>query len=127
MLAIAAAKLGFGPIVACDHEPAALEAVAANARLNGVEVELVRTNLREAFPPTAPTAVANLTAPILLEVAGRLREVPTRLICSGLLTGEADSVRDAFASQALSERDRRLTGDWAAMLLERQTRARRGR
>ena len=31
VLAIAAAKLGFGPIVACDHEPAALEAAGANA------------------------------------------------------------------------------------------------
>ena len=31
VLAIAAAKLGFGPVVACDHEPAALEAAGANA------------------------------------------------------------------------------------------------
>ncbi|OLE38816.1 MAG: hypothetical protein AUG48_00805, partial [Actinobacteria bacterium 13_1_20CM_3_68_9] len=71
VLAIAAAKLGFGPIVACDHEPAALEAAGANARANDVELELRRTNLRDEPPPPAPTVVANLTAPILSEIARR--------------------------------------------------------
>ena len=32
VLAIAAAKLGFGPVVACDHEPAALEAAGDERR-----------------------------------------------------------------------------------------------
>ena len=87
VLAIAAAKLGFGPIVACDHEPAALEAAGANARANGVELELRRANLRRQPPPPAPTVVANLTAPILREISRRLERAPERLICSGLLAG----------------------------------------
>ena len=72
MLAIAAAKLGWGPIHAYDHELPALEAAAANAAANGVEVELVRVNLRERLPELAPTVVANMTAPILRAVAARL-------------------------------------------------------
>ena len=51
VLAIAAAKLGFAPVVACDHEQAALEAAGANARANGVELELRRANLRREPPP----------------------------------------------------------------------------
>ena len=72
VLAIAAAKLGWAPVLGCDSEAAAIEAAAANARANAVEVELERVNLREQAPPTAPTMAANLTAPLLRDVAGRL-------------------------------------------------------
>ena len=65
VLAIAAAKLGCAPVLACDSELAAVEAAAENAAANGVEIELERLNLRRAPPPPAPTLVANLTAPLL--------------------------------------------------------------
>jgi ribosomal protein L11 methyltransferase len=115
VLAIAAARLGFAPVMACDHEPAALDAAAKNAAANGVELELSRRNLRQAPAPHAPTAVANLTAPLLGEVAARLEEVPQRVICSGLLASEADGVADAFAARGLAERERRLQEDWTVI------------
>jgi ribosomal protein L11 methyltransferase len=115
VLAIAAAKLGFTPVVACDCEPAALEAASANARASGVELELRRANLRQQAPPEAPTIVANLTAPILREIARRLQQAPERLICSGLLVGETDDVRRAFARHGLVERLSRVEGEWAAI------------
>jgi len=115
VLAIAAAKLGFGPIVACDHEPAALEAARVNARANGVELELRRANLRQQPPPQAPTVVANLTTPILREISQRLERAPERLVCSGLLAGEAADARRAFAGHGLSERLSRSEGDWVAI------------
>jgi ribosomal protein L11 methyltransferase len=121
VLAIAAAKLGFGPIVACDHESAALEAARQNAAANGVELELRRSNLRTDAPPMAPSAVANLTAPILREIAPRLEAVPERLICSGLLAREADDVCEAFAARGLVEHSRRAEGDWVAALLTKPT------
>ena len=55
VLAIAAAKLGFAPVSGCDSEPAALEAAAAVAAANDVELELRRLNLREEAPPNAPS------------------------------------------------------------------------
>ena len=73
VLAIAAAKLGWGPISAYDHEPSALEATTENAKANGVELStLQRLNLREQLPPLAPTVVANMTSPILKAVAAQL-------------------------------------------------------
>ena len=39
VLAIAAARLGFGPVLALDHDPAALEATKRNAAANGVELD----------------------------------------------------------------------------------------
>ncbi len=88
VLAIAAAKLGWGPIHAYDHEPPALEAAAVNAEANGVELTLERVNLRERLPELAPTVVANMTSPILRAVAGQLdRGLPATLVCSGLAAG----------------------------------------
>ncbi|HMI81124.1 MAG TPA: 50S ribosomal protein L11 methyltransferase [Solirubrobacterales bacterium] len=141
VLAIAAAKLGWSPVRAYDHEPAAIEAAAANAAVNGVELQLERMNLRERLPELAPTLVANMTAPILRAVAelmmGRGREpgegsadnsgegpatpppAPETVVCSGLLPSEVDSVAAALGASSLSEQDRRIDGDWAALLLRR--------
>jgi Ribosomal protein L11 methylase len=119
VLAIAAAKLGWSPVHGYDHEEPAIEAAATNAEANGVSIELERINLRERLPALAPTTVANLTAPILLSVAGQMRGAPTTLVCSGLLPSELDEVAAAFAAAGLGEADRRLEGDWAALLLRR--------
>jgi ribosomal protein L11 methyltransferase len=125
VLAIVAAKLGWDPVRACDHEPASLESAAANAEANGVELQLRRVNLRESLPEPAPTVVANLTAPLLAEVAAAMAggAVPERLLCSGLLAGETERVSAAFAEAGLAERERRVDGDWAALRLERAGRS----
>jgi ribosomal protein L11 methyltransferase len=51
VLAIAAARLGYEPVLAVDVEPASLEASAENARRNGAEVEVRRVNLRREPAP----------------------------------------------------------------------------
>lgn len=117
VLAIAGAKLGWAPVIACDHEPTALEAAGANATANGVDLDLRKVNLRFEAPVPAPTATANLMAPLLREVAGRLEHVPDRLVCSGLLAREADGIASAFAPHGLVERERRSEGGWSALLL----------
>jgi ribosomal protein L11 methyltransferase len=124
VLAIAAAKLGFDPVVGCDQERAALDAAAASAQANGVDLELMRTDLRGVQPPHAPTVTANLTAPVLRDIAARIEDVPERIVCSGMLTSEVDSVAEAFARAGLRERERRNSGDWAALLLESSSEAR---
>jgi ribosomal protein L11 methyltransferase len=116
VLAIAAAKLGWDPVLGVDSEAAAIEAAAANAAANGVELDLERRNLREEDPPDAPALVANLTAPLLEAVAARLRRPPAVLVCSGLLDAEADRVRAALESAGLEIAARRAEGDWGALL-----------
>jgi ribosomal protein L11 methyltransferase len=121
VLAIAAARLGWDPVMACDHDRAALEATVANARANRVEVATRLVNLREQPPPAAPTVTANLTAPLLLPLAGRLAAgeiaIPDRLVVSGLLTAERDRVAGAFAGAGLAVADELGGGEWAALLL----------
>lgn len=140
VLAIAAVKLGWNPVGAYDHEPAAIEAAATNASINGVQLSLDQVNLRESLPPLAPTVVANMTSPILKAVAAQLsvdegsgvsrRNLQsatkghprplTTLVCSGILPPELDQVAGAFGDAGLVEADRRIDGDWAALLLRRR-------
>ena len=99
VLAIAAAKLGWGPVSGYDHEVAAIEAAIENAEVNSVELELERFDLKAGLPGIAPTVVANLTAPLLEVVAAQLDESnrPERMVCSGLLATERERVEAAFA------------------------------
>lgn len=122
VLAIAAARLGFGPVSGCDHEHPSIEAATANAELNAAPVGFSRLNLREQDPPAAPLWIANLTAPLLEIVAGRLGrratgERPRTLILSGLLASEAERVRAAFEPLGFEVSASRERGDWAALML----------
>jgi ribosomal protein L11 methyltransferase len=120
VLALAAARLGWAPVLACDHDPAAVEATEENAAANGVTgLTVTRCDLRRAAGPWAPTVLANLVRPLLLELAARMTRPPERLIASGLLRHEADAVAQAFAPHGLREADRRHGGEWAALLLGR--------
>lgn len=112
VLAIAAAKLGYDPVVAVDYDPLAVAATRENAKANGVVLEVGEVNLREAPGPFAPTVCANLLKPLLVRL--QLPPVPERLIVSGLFEHEADAV---VAALGLPLRDRRDAEGWSALLL----------
>lgn len=122
VLAIAAAKLGFDPVAAVDFDPLSVEATRANATVNGVALDVARCDLRRDPVAAAPTVLANLLRPLLLDYARVLgdAEPPHTLIASGLLVHEADEVAAAFVPHGLRERDRRERGEWAALLLTRE-------
>jgi ribosomal protein L11 methyltransferase len=122
VLGIAAAKLGWAPVLGIDHDPLAVEATAANARVNGAHVEVRRHDLlRDGPAPSAPTVLANLLGPLLRRMAadGFAGPLPRALIASGLLVVEADEIAAAFDARGLAETGRRTEGEWAALLLAR--------
>jgi ribosomal protein L11 methyltransferase len=122
VLAIAAAKLGWAPVAGVDHEHASVAATRENAAVNGVEVRARHADLlRDGPVPVAPTVVANLVRPLLAHVAraGFDGEPPRVLVVSGLLHGEADKIAAAFGGHGLRERERRHSGEWAALTLAR--------
>jgi ribosomal protein L11 methyltransferase len=123
VLAIAAAELGWDPVLAVDHDPLSVAATRANAAVNGVVLEARRGDLRHEPVPFAPTVLANLLRPLLLDYAdalgARAQGGPDTLIASGLLVHEADEVAAAFRRHGLREQARRERGEWAALLLSR--------
>lgn len=136
VLAIAAAKIGFAPVLGLDHDPESVQATRENARVNAVAVEARRFDLRREPLPAAipgqpaPIVLANLVRPLLLDLVAsfadqarhldQLRHLdqPRHLILSGLLREEVDEVAGAFCDRLdLREQQRRQGGEWAAVWL----------
>lgn len=111
VLAIAAARLGHGPVIAVDNDPAAVAATAENAGANGVEVDVRLADALADELPAADVALANASFAAVAELAER---VDVRLfVTSGYLAiGRPELPR--FRHRVRRERD-----GWAADLFER--------
>jgi ribosomal protein L11 methyltransferase len=119
VLAIVAAKLGFAPVIALDYDRAATAATRENAARNGVDLDVRDFDMRDEQAPGADCGAANVLGGPLVTWAASQRELPPTLILSGLLATEADRVADAYAERGHAERERRVSGEWAALLLTR--------
>jgi len=122
VLAIAAAKLGWEPVLGLDHERESVQATLDNAVVNGVEVDVRHFDLlRDGPAPSAPTVAANLLRPLLAHIAatGFGGPAPRTLVAGGMLEHEADEVAAAFAALGMRERARGVAGGWAALTLAR--------
>ena len=106
VLAIAAAKLGFGPVTAGDDDPEALEVTRENAAHNGVQLDVRALDAVAGELPPADLVVANIALPVVEALARRVR--CARLVLSGYLVEERPSV-EGFVHLA-----RREAGGWAA-------------
>jgi ribosomal protein L11 methyltransferase len=111
VLSVAAARLGFSPVVAVDREAAAVDATRRNAALNAVVLEVGLADATTDELPPAALALANLEASLIGSVAGRLR--CGRLVSSGYLAG------DRPALPGWDRLDRRELEGWAAELHQR--------
>ena len=113
ILAIAAARRGWDPVIALELDPGARAVIEANAAANGVRVDARTADLLDDELPYAPTVVANLTPALHRGVAGRSR--PERIIAAGFLTRYAGDVAALYAP--LRETRRVTGGEWAALEL----------
>jgi ribosomal protein L11 methyltransferase len=112
VLAIAAAKLGFAPVIGLDSDPHAIEAAGTNATANGVVLDLRRVDARIDPLPKTDVAIANISE-------GLVAAVGPRLECSLLVTsGYFEPHVPTLPGFRAIER-RRLDG-WAADLHSRQ-------
>jgi ribosomal protein L11 methyltransferase len=120
VLAIAAAKLGHGPVWAWDLDPLAIEATVANAGVNGVALTVGRRDALSAPLPATDIVLANLTANVLEPLAPRVAAVaPRAAIISGLRPEEVASVTARWAATGLREAGRRSGVAWASVLMMR--------
>jgi ribosomal protein L11 methyltransferase len=119
VVAIAAARLGAGRVVAIDIADAAIEATRENAAMSRVStmVDVSTTPLHE-VTGTFDVVAANILAPELIALADDLRRVVAHggvLVVSGVLAGRHDHVLDALAP--LVPIASRVLDGWAAVSL----------
>jgi ribosomal protein L11 methyltransferase len=112
VLAIAARKLGFEPVVAIDSDGAAIDAATRNAAANGVELEIRLHDATAETLPAAEIVLANLDLPTL----DRLMPPAecNALVTSGYYEG------DRLAFSGFAHDARRAEGGWAADLFRPQ-------
>jgi len=116
LLAIAAGKLGAKGIVAIDNDPISVEASQVNAAINSIELESLLADI----PPaqTFELIAANILAGPLIEMAPALaRCVGKRLVLSGLLRTQVDSVAQAYVAAGLSIARTDSLDEWASIEL----------
>lgn len=113
VLSIAAALLGFGPVLGVDDDPLAVEATRENAVVNGVgdRVEARLVDARGGALPAADLALANVSLAVVEAVAPRV--AAHRLIASGYLD------RDTPELAGWRRLDRRSCDGWAGDVFER--------
>jgi ribosomal protein L11 methyltransferase len=112
VLAVAAAKLGFDPVIALDHDPAAVDATTRNAEANGVVLDVRAGDAFSAGLPLANVTVANVTGDLVRRLASSLRS--DALIGSGYLEFDAPTL------QGFARVERRTAQGWAADLFRRE-------
>ncbi|OGV73140.1 MAG: hypothetical protein A3K19_14970 [Lentisphaerae bacterium RIFOXYB12_FULL_65_16] len=122
ILALAAAKLGFAPVVAFDNDPLAVQIARENCAAAGApQIDIACADLTE-FAPTCPcrVVVANVLAPVLVQNAPRLVSFLDRnaessfVVLSGILTGQYDEVKTAYEACGVRETARRTIDVWTS-------------
>ncbi len=146
ILAIAAAKLGAGPVLALDNDPIATKVAHENVLRNGVAEQVtvaegslgaagnamghwLSGNFGEAdVPPTvhrsSPTGqfeliAANLIAKVLIILADEIAAALApggTLISSGIIIDREDEVALALAGVGLNQIERHREGEWVALV-----------
>ena len=122
ILAIAAAKLGFAPVLALEVDPEALVIARANARRNRVAGKIVfRQKDISKLPKTVfrrySVVCANLITPVLLSERARIlahMEQSGVLILAGILTGEFKTIKAAYGSEGLKLIESRVEREWCS-------------
>ncbi len=126
ILALSAALLGFREVTGFDNDPEAVRVSGENAVLNGLagRVEFLAGDLSGSLAGRQSDLVlANIQSDVLTRFARELAAAVApggELVLSGILAGELDQVRAAFAAAAPGWREEsRLLGEWACLVLAR--------
>jgi ribosomal protein L11 methyltransferase len=120
ILAMAAVKLGAGPVHAVDIDPLAVEVATENLAINNMaeEVECSTTPL-ESMTADFDIILANILAEELVRLAPQIinRLAPDgKLVLSGILAEKEEFVRNGFALQPVSYIETSNDGEWVALL-----------
>jgi ribosomal protein L11 methyltransferase len=134
ILAIAAALLGAGPILALDMDPIAVEVAQENVALNGVagavtvahgtlrEEEAADSLVRRTAPEGYDLILANILAEVITAMAPALARALAPqgvLVTSGILAAKADGVAEALATAGLAVVERPQEEEWVALVARR--------
>jgi ribosomal protein L11 methyltransferase len=123
ILAVAAARLGAGEVLALDVEAAAVAVARETVSLNGLAgaVEVGRGSVGSAAPPYDVVA-ANIFPNVLIELAAELAAAVRGggvLVSSGSVVARAEGAAEAVRAAGLGLEGRRSRGNWVGMVFRK--------
>jgi ribosomal protein L11 methyltransferase len=124
ILAIAAARLGAGRVLALDNDPVAVKTARGNVAANGVRgiVRVIDGSMAE-VSESYDLVVVNILAKTIVEMmqaglATRMRP-GGRLVAAGIITEQEKKVVAAMEQQRLVLVERQQNKDWVCLVAER--------
>ena len=124
ILAIGAALLGAGHVLAIDIDPDAVKVAAENVQHNHVDhlVSVQQGNLLDRVSDVCDICVANIISDVIISFAAPLMSHirPSGLfLCSGIVSVRADEVAQALTDAGYEILRRETKGEWTAFLSRR--------
>lgn len=126
ILAIAAARLGAGYVLAVDTDPQAVASAGANVEQNGVvqRVEVRRGSLSEVEPGGWDLVVVNILAPVIVKMLSEdglcdFVSAGGALLLSGIIDRQLPDVESALAAAGAFVTDSLSVRDWVTLLVRR--------
>lgn len=121
ILAIAAARLGAGQVVAVDLDPVACRVAAENVERNGVadHVRVVQGNLLDLVEGRADLVVSNIITSVIMGFApdaARALAPGGIFLASGIIRERANEVRSVLEASGLTVREQLEEGEWVALV-----------
>ena len=123
ILAIAAAHMGAGHVLATDLDAVAVRVAAENVVINGFEdrIDVRCGDLLEAVGPEyrgADVVIANIIADVIIGLAAPVKPCIREggiFICSGIAVNRLQDVRDALDAAGYHTLDVETKGEWSAV------------
>lgn len=119
VLSIAAAKLGWSPVIAVDVDETSIEAARRNAARNEFDLEARLLDVTSEPAPASDTVAANVPPDIHVDLAGALDRAPSQAVLSGFKPAEADAVASAWGAHGLEVEERLQVREWTTLLLRK--------
>jgi ribosomal protein L11 methyltransferase len=126
VLAIAAAKLGAGRVVAIEMDPDAIGNAEENITRNGVadRVTLVEGDAAALLPLVAPVSLvlANIISSVVMELSPIMRRaLPSggKAVISGILVGEREQLLTSMGGDGWTLESELREGDWWSSVIAR--------
>lgn len=124
ILAVAAAKLGAARVFAADIDPAAVDATRENAAANGVDdrIDAAEASIPQTNGRACDLVVANIYSDTLVALSKELVALTATegvLVLSGIEAARSAELETAFASCGFALAEKRVRGEWAALVFGR--------
>lgn len=119
ILSIVAKKLGAGRVIAIDIDDTAVNVAKYNAKLNNVDIEVLKNDLISGIKDQFDIVIANIIAEVIVDLTGKVKAVLKKggiYIVSGILPEKVYSVIEALENDIFNILEIKEKDNWYSIV-----------